>query len=358
MKPSIPSLLLVCAILALGDAAVDRFRMFRVFGDSEPEIELRSFQNPQDRSRRLPLIYWLWDTETAPYLKGFGIDRIAVPPEKADEWTRAGFKVLALSEEELGRRTKVHAPRISERADEASATHRPWIESSGWRFVRDPDGKFYYDLAGEPPERAALAAAEAFVYRADVILKAEPAELEKVGPLLRFLGELPQAAGPALADIGLVDDGQPLTGEVMNLLIRRNLLFRIVPAPARQLPINVQLGTREFPRREAADPSAFAQKLRRKLTDERRTLRIFGSEVVIGRLTGERGRIRLQLLNYGEEEIDGLRVRVRGTYRPVEAVVYGRGRAPLEDVTRAAGFTEFSIPNLGIYGLVELTIAR
>ena len=39
---------------------------------------------------------------------------------------------------------------------------------------------------------------------------------------------------------------------------------------------------------EAADPSAFALKIRRQLTDERRTLRVYGSEVVICRLTGER----------------------------------------------------------------------
>jgi len=37
-------------------------------------------------------------------------------------------------------------PRVAGRADVASATRRPWIDSNGWRFVRQPTGKFYYDL--------------------------------------------------------------------------------------------------------------------------------------------------------------------------------------------------------------------
>jgi len=155
-----------------------------------------------------------------------------------------------------------------------------------------------------------------------------------------------------------VDDGSPLAGEVMNLLSRRNLLFRVVPAPAPELGINVRLGTKEYPREDAADPSAFALKLRRQLTDERRALRIYGSEVVVGRLTGEAGRVRLHLLNYGGRELEGLRVRLRGVHGEGEAFVAGRGRVPLEDHSVAEGATEFSLPAIGAYAVVDLPPAR
>ena len=61
------------------------------------------------------------------------------------------------------------------------------------------------------------------------------------------------------------------TAEALNLLVRRNLLFKIVPAPSAQYRVNVKLGTPEFPAEQAADPSAFALKVRRQLTDEQRT---------------------------------------------------------------------------------------
>src|SRR2546423_866076 len=80
---------------------------------------------------------------------------------------------------------------------------------------------------------------------------------------------------------------------------RRCLLFQVVKSPAAQFRINVAIGGREHPIAEAADPSAFALKIRNQLTDEQRSLRIYGSEVVIGRLTGDGKRIRLHLINYG-----------------------------------------------------------
>src|SRR5262249_56012660 len=106
-----------------------------------------------------------------------------------------------------------------------------------------------------------------------------------------------------------------LVGEVMNLLERRNLLFQIVRKPSPRYRINIALGTKVYPQADAADPSAFALKIRHQLTDRRRMLRVYGSEVVIARLTGDAHRVRLQLLNYGGREIQGLRIRLRGTYR-------------------------------------------
>jgi hypothetical protein len=158
---------------------------------------------------------------------------------------------------------------------------------------------------------------------------------------------------PPRANIGFVDDGSPVAGEVMNLLIRRNLLFRIVPAPDPNLDLNVRLGTPEYPRAAAANPSEFAGMIRRKLTDEKRLLRVYGSEVVVARLAGDPTRARVQLLNYGAKKVEGLRVRVRGTYKSARLSAPGSVPA-LTDFASADGATEFSVPALESYAIVDL----
>src|SRR5439155_7598300 len=114
-----------------------------------------------------------------------------------------------------------------------------------------------------PAGKGALAMAEAFAYGADAALKIDPEDLGSVGAMLTFLEGLPAADLPAVADLAVVDDGSAVTGEVMNLLARRNLLFEVVRSPAARFRINVVLGGNEYPREEAADPSAFALTARR-----------------------------------------------------------------------------------------------
>jgi hypothetical protein len=300
----------------------------------------------------LPLVFWQQDIQTAPALKQAGFEQIAVSPDRADAWQKAGFKPVAMSSDELARRQQLLAPRVAGRANVASATRRPWIDANGWRFTRNPAGKFYYDL---PAGRAALAAAEAFAYGADAVLKIDPADLEEAGKMLAFLRTLPQDAWPPVADLAVVDDGAPELDEVLNLLARRNLLFRIVTDSGSQFPITIKLGTKEYPKSEAADPSAFAQKIRRQLGDDKRSLRIYGTEVVIGRLTGDGKRARVHLLNYSGREADGLRVRLRGMYGKGEARAFGYDRVPLADFVAAGGATEFTLTRMGIYAMAELT---
>ena len=176
--------------------------------------------------------------------------------------------------------------------------------------------------------------------------------------MLTFLEGLPSADLPAVSDLAVVDDGSAITAEVMNLLARRNLLFQAVQAPSPRFPINIRIGTPEYPRQEAADPSAFAQKVRRQLTDERRSVRVYGSEVVLCRLTADAGRVRLHLINYGGREIEGLRVRLRGRYADDEVHVAGAGRLALEDRVVAGDATEFTIPRITTYAVVDLRTAR
>ncbi|MGH9844390.1 MAG: hypothetical protein ACREEM_37180 [Blastocatellia bacterium] len=311
-----------------------------------------------DVARKIPVLYWAQGIETAEALEQARIEVIAAPPEKTAAWRKAGFQVLPMSERDLTRREKLLAPRIAGRANVASATSRPWIDANGWRFVRKPAGKFQYDLTGATRRNAALAMAEAFAYRADAVMKIDPAELAETGKMMQFLRELPDKILPSVADIGVIDDGSEAMGEVLNLLARRNLLFTLVPAPSPQYRVNIKfgarLGTKEYPASDAANPSDFARKIRRQLGDENRGLRIYGSEVVIGRLTGDGAEARLHLLNYSGNEIEALRVRVRGAYAGAEAVAFGFDRQPLRDLVVADGATEFSVPHLGAYAVVAL----
>jgi hypothetical protein len=278
-----------------------------------------------------------------------------VAPERADAWRAAGFSVRPLTESDLAAREKLPPPGIIARAGLASPTRSPWIVANGWRFTRHPETKYVYDV---PAGKAALAAAEVFAYGADAVMTIDPADLGNLGAMLTFLEGLPAADLPAPADLAVVDDGSATTGEVMNLLARRNLQFQVVKAPSTRFRINVAMGSPEYPAEDAADPSAFALKIRRLLTDEQRSVRVYGSEVVICRLTGDARRIRLHLINYGGREIEGLRIRLRGAYRDGEAHVVGVGRLPLEDHVVADGATEFSVARIATYAAIDLTAGR
>ena len=268
----------------------------------------------------------------------------------------AGIKrFCALTEAELAAREALPTPGVTARAGLASPTRSPWIVANGWRFTRHPAMKYVYDV---PAGKAALAAAEAFAYGADAAMKIDPADAPHLGAMLTFLEGLPAADLPPIADLAVVDDGSPVTGEVMNLLARRNLLFQVVQAPSVRFRLNIAIGSAAYPRAEASDPSAFALKIRRQLTDEERSLRVYGSEVVIGRLTGDTQRVRLHLINYGGREIEGLRIRLRGAYRNGEAYIAGSGRVALDDQVVAEGATEFSLPRIATYAAIDLRAER
>ena len=303
----------------------------------------------------LPCLYWTQGVESAPALKKASIERLCVAPDQAEAWAKAGFTPVPVSDTDLALRETMAAPGIRARADRASATRSPWVFTNGWHFLRDPAGKFVYDL---PAGKAALAAAEAYAYGADAVLKIEAGDLESLGQMLAFLAALPKSDLPDVADVAVVDDGSATMGEALNLLVRRNLLFKIVPAPSAQYRVNVKLGTPEFPADAAADPSTFALKVRRQLTDEQRSLRIFGTEIVIARLTRDATRTRLHLLNYGGRDLEGVRVRLKGTVAEGEAQVPGQGSVALVDRAVVEGGTEFTVPRIGPYAVVDLPAGK
>jgi hypothetical protein len=303
----------------------------------------------------LPCLYWTQGIESRAMLEAAGIKRICVPPDRADAWRAAGFSATAVADADVASREPLPPPGITARPAVASPTRSPWMVTNGWRVMRRPTAKYAYSVAAG---KGAIAAAEAFAYGADALLTIDPADLDAVGATLAFLEKVPPVDLPALADFAVVDDGTPLTRELMNQLVRRNLLFDVVRAPSTRYRINVVIGTTEYPREDAADPGSFALKIRRQLTDEQRTLRIYGSEVVVGRLVGDAGRIRLHLINYGGREIEGLRIRLRGAYRQGEALVAGAGRVAPTDHVVAGGVTELSLPRLGTYAVIDLQTAR
>ena len=126
---------------------------------------------------------------------------------------------------------EVPSPGVRFLPNVARATNVPWIDSNGWRFARGMRKAHY---AKVPAGSAPLAAAEAFVFNVEAIIDPDPKDVDELGKMLRFLKASEQAPLPDLVNIGVVDNKSPQMGEVLNLLTRRNLLYKVVPAPDRR----------------------------------------------------------------------------------------------------------------------------
>ncbi len=294
----------------------------------------------------LPGLFWEQGPQTATVLKTAGIECVHVAPAQAASWKSAGFCATAA---DLAGYIKLPQPGVEFRPDVATATRAPWVNSNGWRLARAAGKPVFYNVAKGQPD---LCAAEAFAYDTQALVRVDAADLERFASMLRFLKGADSPAQAPRANVGFVDDGSAEAGEVMNLMTRRNLLFRIVTAPDPRLDLNVRIGAPEYPRAAASNPSEFVAMIRQKLTDSKRLLRIYGSEVVIGRLTGDGSRARLHLLNYGGKKVEGLRVRLLGVYKNVQISTPGAGA--IGDLVAAEGTTEFSLPTLDTYAIVDL----
>src|SRR5439155_27244710 len=108
---------------------------------------------------------------------------------------------------------------VKYRMEQASASRAPWLVSNGWRFLRWRDGHFYYDVTGA---QSAIAAAEAYCYAANTLIRTDAAGLKPLAEMLDFLNAVPGETMPMppVADIGFIDDGSEAAGEVMNLMVR------------------------------------------------------------------------------------------------------------------------------------------
>jgi hypothetical protein len=255
---------------------------------------------------------------------------------------------------------QVPNPGIRFQANEAQATTAPWIDSNAWRFQRGIQKANYAKL---PAGSAPLAVAEAFTFNVDAILNPDPADLQELGNVLRFLKTQERPPMPAMANIGIVDDRSPEMEEVLNMLTRRNLLYRVVSAPDRKLDLTVRLGSRDFPREAAFNPSDFAARVREKLSDDKRLVRLYGTSTTIARLTGDGKHARLYLLTYGRNRGQGggqtVRIRVLGRYTPAQFAGYGTAQdAKLTDVENPGNTTEFSVPAFNICAIIDLDAVK
>lgn len=259
--------------------------------------------------------------------------------------------LLAASAEAPADAVKLTEPRVQFRNNEASATRSPWVDANGWRILRSPDKTFVYHLKGEA---AALAAAEAFTYGTPALISADSAGADAFARMLEFLKSVPAIELPPVADFGVIDNGSDSTGELLNLLTRMNLLYKIEKSPDRNFRLNVH------PSPEDKNPSEAAHKIRSEVGDDHRSLRVYGSEVVVGRLLAGPRQARLFLINYGFLVNDrprpalGLRVRIHGTYTKADLRMPGAPMTSPADLTQDAPATEFTIPELRAYAIIDL----
>jgi hypothetical protein len=275
-----------------------------------------------------------------------GADCVYVPAARAEEWRKTG---LCVKESDPATYEKVPAPTVQYRMNVASATSAPWVTTNAWRYARKIGKPVRYEAA---MGQAALSLVEAFAYGVDAVVRVEPGDLPAFGVVLAFLKTIPPASLPVMANIGFLDDGSFQSGEYMNLMSRRNLLYRVVGAPDPKLDLNVKPGSGEFPK--TANPGEFAAAVRGKLTDAKRLVRVYGSDVVIARLTGDGKRARLHLINYSGRGVESLRVRVRGPWKKVELRAFPAGNTPAADVSAEPGVIEFSIQSLPLYAVADL----
>jgi len=296
----------------------------------------------------LPGLYWDQGPAAADAVKMAGIERVYVPPGQEAAWIAAGITAEVFDPAKFA---KLPAPGVAYRINLAAATSTPWVDANGWRFQRDGRNHYFYDV---PWHKATLSAAETYTHGADAVIHPDARDLAVLGQLLSFLRSIDRPPMPVLANIGIVDDGSEQTGEILNLMARRNLLFQVVTAPDPRYDLNVRIGTQEFPKEQASDPYAFAALVRQRLTDEKRLLRLYGSDVVLGRLNGDGARMRVHLVNYGRNQVAGLRVRVRGEYMHGTVSAFGVTDRALDDYSAADGATEFTIRELGVYAVVDL----
>ena len=236
--------------------------------------------------------------------------------------------------------TKLPAPGVRLRMNQASATRAPWVDSNGARYLR---GLKSAALVAAGENRADLAAFEAYVFNAEAAIAGSPKDKLAFDSAIAFLQTLPKERQPNLADITFFDDGSVEALENMNLLLRRNLQFRVVTKDERGAV-----------KPKSGNPSEFAYEVRKKVGDEKRLLRVYGSEVVIARLEGDARRRTVHLLNYANRAVDGVRVRVAGTWKSVR-VYASDGALEASDIVHEAGVTEFSLARIAKYVVVVMT---
>jgi hypothetical protein len=83
-------------------------------------------------------------------------------------------------------------------------------------------------------------------------------------------------------------------------------------------------------------------------------VRIYGSENVLAHVTKAPAGVRVHLLNYTANPVEGIRVRVKGKYPGVSLRAFDLPTAQVEDITVTDDATEFTIREMQEYAVADL----
>jgi len=300
----------------------------------------------------LPSLFWDAAPKTVADLREAGITKIAMPAKRISSWKT--ITDISIEPADPAGAVKIDEPSIDYQATEGRATAAPWLKSNCWRYLRQPQATFFFDAHGN---NVPVALAEAFTYGVRALFRVDQPGLQPAAAMLRFLQTIPPDEMPAVADIGFVDDGSAKAGEVLSLLTRGNLLVQLVKHGDARNKLTVEIGTADYSRKDADNPGLLAQLVRSNLTDERRSFRIFGSEVVLGRVVAAGDRLRVYLLNYAaaKRSIRGVRIRVVGSFSKHKVAAFGSPDLQLLDYVVDGDATEFTLPELKSFAVVDLS---
>lgn len=321
---------------------------------------------------------------------------------------RPGARLLTL--DERGKWPHVRLNEVTKRDDVlqvAGRSAQPWLENNG-ALVRlaglasaDATALLSYPWTpltvsdedeGPAVEHYLVAIGEAGSTGASLVLSLHPRlqqgllrgrpdarrDWEVIRRYLEFYAwDVPRQYEP-MATVGVIAADPLVSFEMLNLLTRHNLPFRLL-SPTALAPADVDglalLIVVDAPGAEASgvvtrfeqaggavvrpegpvvDPNAFAMDVRNRLGPERRVVDIWNGITVLvePRLDPDDGTVLLSLVNYAHDARP-VQVRVRGTFASVEYESPGQA-AMLLPFTHRHGSTEFVVPELHVGGRVFL----
>ena len=318
------------------------------------------------------------------------------------------LKVRVLTVDERGQWPHIRSNRVTKSSSGvlqvASRSAQPWIDSNAAlaQIAGRPDVRPLLTYAWTPVglaeadegpalENYLVAIAEAGSFRADLllplherfqqrILRGEASarrDWDQIQRYLAFYAGDPARRYEASASIGVITDAPMDWFEVMNLLARHNLPFRII-APTQlatlenpSLKLLLMLGEPDAAHRSELavferkgglvkivsapqDPDRLALDVRRQLGPERRVIDVFnGITVIAAPFAGKDGSIIVTLVNYSHQPLP-VQLRVRGVFSEV------RYESPETKTTvvpheHRDGSTEFVLPSVRVSARVFLT---
>jgi hypothetical protein len=295
----------------------------------------------------VPSLLWDEGPQSAPVLERAGIREIAVTGDPA-AWANTKVQAVQVDTSKL---EKLDEPTVDYQIGRGGATAAPWIVSNIWRMLKHRDRGYLYEVSGTS---VPLAIAEAHAMNVRAYVKLKQPDLEAFARAVDFARDLDGEALHPRVNFALYDDGSDDVDEVMNLMVRRNLLFEAIRGSEKWNGTTVRIGTGGYTREMASDPYAFASVVRGRIGDDKRLVRLYGSETTLARLYGDERRARLHLIQYGRNPVSGLRIRVLGRYSRVIIAALGQRVSPAEDVVVDDTSTEFTIREFRNYAVVDL----